>query len=595
MQPNSDGYRAAGRDAERLRAHAQTDLLRRIAGTVAIMLYEMELFDDGGFVCHEFLGLESLLGSIPPWLSPEEAYDEAVHPDDRAAYDATFTTLQRCEAVEVEYRLTGFDGVTRWVWDRMQPSSSPHGRLMVNGVVTDITERKLVAEQLAYNALHDQLTGLPNRAASQANLVEALDRAEREQQGVAVIFVDLDDFKLVNDSFGHAAGDELLRAVAARLRSTTPAADMVARHSGDEFLLVLADLHPGNDGGLTARDVCGPAERVARTVRRVLEKPFLVSGIEIYISASVGISVYPGDAVDADALLKHADIAMYHAKASGRNAHRFYSPGRDDALERLSTANRLRKTLQDGVGFVLHYQPIVALDSGVMVGVEALIRWEDAERGLVSPDEFIPLAERTGLIGAISDWVIADACRQASTWERGGHDLYVSINMPPSFCDHAGTRRLIGAVDAVGIRPDRLMIEITESALLLGESRSVERGLGQLRAYGLQLAIDDFGTGHSSLRRLSQSWVSVLKIDRSFIHDLPASRPARLLVTSMLQLAHTLGLQAVAEGIETDDQLRFLVDSGCRFGQGYLYSKPVPADEISRLLGSDPPGVRDAA
>jgi diguanylate cyclase (GGDEF)-like protein/PAS domain S-box-containing protein len=578
-----------------VRARARTDLLRRIAGTVAIMLYEMELFDDGTFICHEFLGLESLLGPIPDGLSPEEAYEGAVHPDDREAYDATFTVLERCEPVEVEYRLTGFDGVTRWVWDRMQPSRTPEGRLLVDGVVTDITERKLAAEQLAHIALHDQLTGLPNRIASQAHLGQALERAERNQHGVAVIFIDLDDFKLVNDSFGHAAGDELLRAAAERLRSTTRATDMVARHSGDEFLLVLADLQPASESGLTVRDVRGPAERVARTIQGVLQKPFLVSGIEIYISASLGISIYPGDAVDADALLKHADIAMYQAKASGRNAHRFYSPGRDDALERLSTANRLRKAVQHGDGFVLHYQPIVSLDSGAMMGVEALIRWEDAERGLVSPDTFIPLAERTGLIGAISDWVIADACRQASAWATDGHDLYVSINLPPSFCDQAGTRRLINSVDAAGIRPDRVMIEITESALMLSESKSVERGLGQLRAHGLQLAIDDFGTGHSSLRRLSQSWVSVLKIDRSFIQDLPGSRHARLLVTSMLQLAHTLGLQAVAEGIETEDQLRFLVDNGCRFGQGYLYSKPVPAGEISRLLRSDAPGVRDAA
>jgi diguanylate cyclase (GGDEF)-like protein len=595
MGPNSDGYRAPGRDAERVRARAQNDLLRRIAGTVAIMLYEMELFDDGTFICHEFLGLESLLGPIPAGLSPEQAYEDAVHPDDRVAYDATFTALQRGEAAEVEYRLTGFDGVTRWVWDRMQPSRTPDGRLVVDGVVTDVTERRLASERLAYAALHDQLTGLPNRTASQAHLEEALDRAEREEQGVAVIFIDLDDFKLVNDSFGHAAGDELLRAVAERLGNTTGAADMVARHSGDEFLLVLADIRSASEGGLTARDVRGPAERVARTIRSVLEKPFLVSGIEIYISASLGISIYPGDAVDAEALLKHADIAMYQAKASGRNAHRFYSPGTDDALERLSTANRLRKAVQQGVGFVLHYQPIVALDSGVMVGVEALIRWEDEERGLVAPDRFIPLAERTGLIGAISDWVIADACRQAAAWAKVGHDLYVSINLPPSFCDQAGTARLIGAVEAVGIRPDRVMIEVTESALMLSESRSVQRGLGQLRAHGLQLAIDDFGTGHSSLRRLSQPWVSVLKIDRSFVQDLPASRHASLLVTSMLQLAQTLGLQAVAEGIETDEQLRFLVDSGCRFGQGYLYSRPVPANEISRLLERDAPRLRDAA
>jgi diguanylate cyclase (GGDEF)-like protein/PAS domain S-box-containing protein len=585
--PHSESYRPAAGSRERAKARARTDVLRRIAGTVAIMLYEMELLPDGSFVCHEYLGLESVLGAIPEPLSAEEAYDAAVHPDDREAYDATFQLLERCEPAEVEYRLVGFDGCTRWVWDRMQPARTADGRLLVDGVVTDITERKLVSEELAYVARHDQLTGLPNRTSSQEHLRLALARAEQVGNGVAALFIDLDDFKLVNDSFGHAAGDELLRAVAARLRSAAPASDMIARHSGDEFLLVLSDLLPSGEGSLRTRDVRRLAERVAGTIRRVLKQPFLVAGIEIYVSASVGISLYPGDALDAEALLKHADIAMYEAKAAGRNGHRLYMVDRDNALERLSMASRLRRTVERGHGFVLEYQPLVELETATVVGVEALLRWEDGEHGRVMPGEFIPLAERTGLISAISDWVIDEACRQASAWQRDGLDIYVSINLPPSYCDTAGLRKLVTAAEAHQLNPDRLMLEITESAMMTNASRQTERALAQLRADGLRLAIDDFGTGHSSLGRLSQSWVSMLKIDRSFIDDLPESEHAGLLVTSMVQLAHTLGLEAVAEGIETDEQRQFLLDHGCRLGQGYYYSRPVPAEEISRLCEGD--------
>ena len=578
-----------------------SELLRRIADTVAIMLYEMEYYEDGSFDCLEFIGLETLIGPVPAGVSSEDAYDAAVHPDDREAYDAAGARLARGTPTEVEYRLVGYDGRTRWVLDRMRPEVSTDGRMLVGGVVADITERKLAeaelleAQKLAHVALHDPLTGLPNRIAFQEHLEVALARAQREGTGVAVLYIDLDNFKLINDSFGHAAGDELLRAVASRLREAIRKTDVVSRQGGDEFLVLLSDLKP--DAVTAAGDPAFlvPAEVVARTVRRIMHAPFLVEGIEIYVSASVGISLYPSDASDSETLLKHADVAMYAVKQSGRDSHMLYAVDTDTSLEQISMASRLRKTLDRGTGLVLHYQPLVNLASGEFVGAEALIRWQDGDRGLVQPDEFIPLAERIGLIGAISDWVIEEACRQASSWQEQGRNLYVSINLPPSYCQQTGMNHLLTSAAAAGVALDRLVIEVTESALIPDARQAMEPTLSELRKRGLKLAIDDFGTGYSSLGRLNQSWVSMLKIDRSFVHDLPDDEHAAALVVSVIQLAHTLGLEPVAEGVETEEQRRFLVERGCEFGQGFLFSRPVPVAIMETLHGANRSSQRRSA
>src|SRR5262245_1865530 len=291
------------------------DVLRRVAGTVAIHLYEMESQPDGTYVCTTFIGagLESLLGPLPDDRTPEEAWEDAVHADDRPGYDATWESLERREIVEIEYRLAGYDGRTRWVWDRMHPRRSGDGRLLVDGVVVDITERRATADaladaqrQLRHLAYHDPLTGLPNRIAFQQELETAL---AGELPAVAVLFVDLDDFKLVNDSFGHQAGDELLTAVAGRLRKATRAGELVARHSGDEFLILVFGAEHAN-GGPDLDGVRYGAEAVARRIRRALREPFVVSDVEIFVSASIGISLYPLDAPDVETLLKHADSAM---------------------------------------------------------------------------------------------------------------------------------------------------------------------------------------------------------------------------------------------------------------------------------------------
>ena len=565
-----------------------SELLRRIAGTVAVMLYEMKLWPDGRYECLTFVGLETLIGPVPEGMSPEEAYDAAVHPADREAYDAAAVALGRGGPVEIEYRLIGCDGQERWVLDRMRPEGSlEDGGLLVGGVVADITDRKRIEteamEKLAYAALHDSLTGLGNRASFLEHLELALARATRTRRGAAVLFIDLDNFKLVNDSFGHGAGDELLKAVGSRLQAAVRTMDVVARQGGDEFLVLLSDLerHPYEETAfLSATEV------VASKMRRILRAPFLVEGIEIYISASVGISLFPSDADDSETLLKHADIAMYSVKESGRDGYTLYRPRADSALEQISMAGRLRKTVEGGQGLVLHYQPLVNLETATFVGVEALVRWQDGERGLVPPNDFLPLAEQIGLIGSLSDWVIDEACRQALAWQDQGLDLYVSINLPPSYCQSTGMAHLSAAAAAAGVGLERLMIEVTESALIPDTRRRMEDILADMHKRGLKLAIDDFGTGYSSLGRLNKSWVSMLKIDRSFIQDLPENEHARTLVASIVQLAHTLGLEPLAEGVETEDQRRYLLEQNCRYGQGFLFSRPVPVHEIETLYDS---------
>ena len=360
------------------------DILRRVAGAAAVHIYEMEWLDDGTYRCNEFIGagVESLIGPIAPGTDEEEAWEAAVHPDDRETYNACGEALQRGEPQEMEYRLVGSDGVTRWVWERARPRFE-NGRRLVDGIVADVTERRRSADELiaaqarlAHLAYHDALTDLPNRLLFQEHLEQAIARAHRGNLAVAVLFVDLDDFKLVNDSHGHTTGDELLRVVADRLRGAVRATDVVARLGGDEFLVLVADIDL--EGANEA------AERVAENIRAALREPVSLSPGELYTRASIGSSLYPADAESAEELLSKADIAMYRAKQAERLAQRpaFFSSV--DAADQLATVSRLRHALDRGE-LVLHYQPLVALDEGRMVGVEALIRWNDGERGLVGP------------------------------------------------------------------------------------------------------------------------------------------------------------------------------------------------------------------
>jgi diguanylate cyclase len=386
------------------------------------------------------------------------------------------------------------------------------------------------------------------------------------------MYVDLDDFKLVNDGFGHEVGDELLVAVAERLRGATRAADMVGRDGGDEFLVLLPDLPASLEEATLA------AERAAGRVREVLVEPLSAASVDLDISASVGVSLFPFDAADTQTLLKHADAAMYHAKAAGRDACRFYEPDSRDSEERLALAARLRQAIKHRE-LALHYQPVVELASGKVIGVEALARWHDPERGQISPEEFIPLAERTGLIRPLTEWAIREASRQAAEWSRQGHDLYVSINVPPDCCQQIGAAAIAEMIRESGCDPARIALEMTESATMVPRP-GLKEEMAALAAHGIQLAIDDFGTGHSSLGRLGEFPVNVLKIDRSFVRGLPEARGARTLVNAIMYLAQGFGLTVVAEGVETEAQRGFLLGSGCQYAQGFLYSPAVQPGEV---------------
>ena len=421
-------------------------------------------------------------------------------------------------------------------------------------------------ERLAFN---DPLTALANRTLFKRHLDLAVERRRRSDGCVAVMFIDLDDFKLVNDSFGHSAGDELLRQAADRLRTVTRRSDVVARQGGDEFLCLIDDV-----------DAEG-AEVIAGKIVEVLNPPFIVASAEVYVSASVGVSVFPLDADSSEELLKHADIAMYTAKHAGRNNAQLYARTTDSALAQLSLTSSLHRALERDE-FVLHYQPIFDLISGRMLKAEALVRWNHPERGLVLPGEFISNAERNGLIAPISNWVAREACRQSAAWQREGLDLPVAFNLPPALWQPGLMSYLLTTMAEFDLVGDRLIVEITESALSADPGRG-EPLAEQLRAAGLQLAIDDFGTGHSSLSRLAKLPVSTLKIDGSFIRDIPEHPAAATLVTSIIQLAHNLGLEALAEGIETPAQREFLISRGCTVGQGFLLSHPLPAEEIPAL------------
>ena len=451
----------------------------------------------------------------------------------------------------------------------------------------DITDRRRAEHELERLAFHDPLTGLPNRILFHEHLDVALARAQRAGCGVAVLYVDLDDFKLVNDSFGHNAGDELLCEVAARLKGSTRAADVVARQGGDEFLILIADVETTESGDVV--DVGDVARRVAEQVRAALQRPLMLADTEIYTSASLGISLYPADAPDAESLLKHADIAMYKAKESGRDGYQLFSSTGHDPRAQLSMAGRLRRAVERDQ-LMLHYQPLVSLATGEYVGAEALLRWQDDQNGLVMPGDFIPLAERTGLIGPISEWVIEEACRQSAEWRSMGLDLYVSVNLPAVFWQPTAMRQVLATIERFGLSADRMMVEITESTVMADALRS-EPIIAELHERGLRLAIDDFGTGHSSLARLNQMLVTTLKIDRSFIADLPGDPSAAVLVSTIIQLAHNLGLHPLAEGIETEEQRTFLVENGCQLGQGFLFSRAVPAEQIVALHNA----MRDAA
>jgi diguanylate cyclase (GGDEF)-like protein/PAS domain S-box-containing protein len=523
--------------------------------------------------------VERVMGYKPEEQKGTTAFD-SVHPDDRERALATFAEALKRAGLHppLEFRVPHKDGSWRYlehVVNNLLDEPAVRG-VVVNS--RDVTERKALEEQLRHQAFHDPLSGLPNRALFMDRLEHALTRANRRGGRVAVLFTDLDNFKVINDSLGHKAGDQLLVAVAERLKACLRPWDTAARFGGDEFTILVEDVAS-----------VGEAVRIAERIADIMQLPFALEDQEVFATASTGIALNsPTQERPAD-LLRHADLAMYRAKHRGKARYEVFESSMDaKAVERLRLETGLRRALVRQQ-FRVYYQPIVALDNDKVAGVEALVRWEHPQRGLLLPEEFLSIAEETGLIVRIGQWVLREACKQARVWQEqypGTPPLTISVNLSPRQFFHPElVAEVLGESE---IDPATLQLEITEGAMTTNGTSSADRTLRDLKHMGVQLAIDDFGLGYSSLSYFKRFPVDFLKIDRSFVEELGrapngASKDKEI-VRAMIDLTHALGLKVIAEGVENAEQLTRLRNMKCDLAQGNYFSEPLPSEALAVIL-----------
>ena len=470
--------------------------------------------------------------------------------------------IENCELVVTLQRAR--NELLEQVTERTTELSSANMRLLA-----EIEQRRNSESRVRHLLQHDPLTGLPNRLLFQDRLGQALRLAKRDGRDVALLMLDIDRFKEINDTRGHPVGDRLLQAVAVRLSASLRGSDTLARLGGDEFAVI--QLGPGGDTG---------ASRLAGKLLEAFSTPFRLDGEEIHSGTSIGIAIYPRDGEDSDVLVSHADIALYVAKET-RNTVRGFVP---EMAEVRRSLRRLDEDMRRGLRareFILHYQPRYELNSGRMTGVEALVRWIDPERGLLMPPTFIDRAESTGLIRPLGRWVLTEACRQAAAWRDSGRDLRVSVNLSPAQFREASVSQMVAEIlDEVGLAPERLELEITETLYLEYASAGIYATLRDLRSAGVALSIDDFGTGYSSLAYLKHLPFDVIKIDRAFVRELATDQEDKAIVHAVVTLVHNLGKRVVAEGVETGEQLSMLRELGCDEAQGFLLARPSEAARI---------------
>ncbi len=437
-------------------------------------------------------------------------------------------------------------------------------------------QAETVAKRMEYHAHHDDLTGLPNRVLLNDRINTELAHARRQQSMMAVLFLDMDRFKVINDSLGHAIGDQLLRIISRRFKNCVREEDTVARFGGDEFMILLPRITSSSDAG-----------RVGRKIIDALVEPISCNGHELHITTSIGISIYPFDSTDAEILIKNADISMYRAKELGRNKVVYYTAEMNaGSRKQLALETNLRKALGRGE-LKLHYQPKINTAKNTIVGVEALLRWNHPTMGFVSPAEFIPVAEDSGLIIPIGEWVLETAFKQLREWhDAGHHELTMAVNLSPAQLSRSGIEESVNkAISDAGIDPCMAELEITESVAIQGLDSSIAT-LDKLKCTGIKIAMDDFGTGYSSLSYLRKLPIDIVKIDQSFVRDIPASKEATLIAQAIIAMAQSLNLSLIVEGIETVKQLNYFEQQGCEVMQGFLFSKPVAAEDILEILNS---------
>ena len=535
------------------------------------------VLDSHGYIRYQSPSVARVLGHAAEEMTGKSAF-EYVHPEDAARVRETFSRNLNVPGVHdpVGMRIRHADGS----WRQLETiANNLLDEPSVGGIVLnsrDVTERKALEERLAYQAFHDGLTGLPNRSMLMNGLERALERAEVRGSEVAVLFMDLDNFKVINDSLGHAAGDEALVEVTRRLGGCLGAGDVAARFGGDEFVVLLEGVKGEEE-----------ATGVARRIVGALEAPFKLGNKEVYFSASIGAVLGATSGLwDAAGLLRAADVALHKAKGTN-SGYAVFDPAMNvEALERLDLEGDLRRAVDRGE-FVVYYQPKVELSTGRIIGAEALVRWQNPQRGMVSPAKFIPVAEETGLIRQIGGWVLREACLQAKEWQAHlppDTPPVVSVNLSAVQLKHPSfVQEVARVIEETGVDPGSLILEITESMLMEDAERGVEtlRGLKNL---GLRIALDDFGTGYSSLAYLKKFPVDFLKVDRSFVDGLGCEPGDTAIVRAVMGLARALGLEVIAEGIETAGQLGLLREMDCDYGQGYYFAKPLPSVEAGPFL-----------
>ncbi len=470
------------------------------------------------------------------------------------------------------------DGTAYPQWLSMSAVADREGHVTnYAGIFSDISERKAQEERISYLAHHDTLTGLPNRSMLMERLRVALLHAEREGHMVAVLFIDLDRFKIINDTLGHSVGDGLLQTVAERLKRAVRASDTVSRLGGDEFIVMLYKIRAVQD-----------AERVAEHILGMLAPTARVEGHELAITPSIGIAVYPDNGIDADELIRNADVAMYHAKSQGRNNYQLFEPSLSEtAVESLSLEHALR-CAADRDEFTLYYQPQIEVATRKLVGVEALIRWNSEEFGMVPPGKFIRIAEECGLILQMGDWVLRESCRQRAEWNAAGIGSFpIAVNVSAlQFRQPEFVRRVEEAMQLYGITAQQIELELTES-IVMHESGVTAAALEKLKDMGISLAIDDFGTGYSSLGYLKHLPIQKLKVDGSFIRGIETDKADRAIVEAIVSLGRALNLTLVAEGVEQRSTIALLGKLGCHVAQGYFYCRPLPPGRLHRLVQSE--------